>query len=158
MTNDYHNPPGSTPFSMTYEQRLAIEDRLVEVFSEVIDLDCADCDLPLWGDSTSQLMELAWPLSRLHRIIDPDTRRPMTMRRIATLLCRNLHRRLPANISSVVRQRQQSGRPSAIDHFGRLWFLHGQDPKTCILWHKPMRSPWTRKTHNTPVNTTLRQS
>lgn len=137
MTNDYHDlspaPPTDTPaFRMTYEQQLAIEDRLVEVFSEVIDLDDASCTRPTWHGTTSQLMEVAWALSRMHRIIDHDTRRPMTMQRIATLLCRNLHRRLPTNIYSVARQGRQTRRPSIVDHFGRLWYEDGLDPKSLL--------------------------
>ena len=142
MTNDYHNlssaPPTIAPvFSMTYEQQLVIEDRLVEVFSEVIDLDSTNSDTPVWHGSTSQLMEMAWALSRMHRIIDHDTRRPMTMQRIATLLCHNLHRRLPANIYSVARQSRQSHRPSIIDHFGRLWYERGVDPKALLAAPRP---------------------
>lgn len=137
MTNDYDTlsptPPTDSPvFTMTYEQRLVIEDRLVEVFSEVIDLDDTHGAPPTWHGSTSQLMEVAWALSRMHRIIDHDTRRPMTMQRIATLLCRNLHRRLPANIYSVARQSRQTRRPSVVDHFGRLWFEDGLDPSTLL--------------------------
>lgn len=133
MTNDYPNlipDPTAVPetFTMTYEQRLAIEDQLVEVFSEVIDLDGNDGNgiaAPVWHGSTSQLMEMAWTLSRMHRIIDHDTRRPMTMGRIATLLCRNLHRRLPANIYSVARQSRMSRRPPVIDRIGRLCYEDG---------------------------------
>ena len=107
MTNDYPNPipdPTTVPqtSTLTYEQRLVIEDQLVEVFSEVIDLDDSNGTAsPVWRGSVSQLMEISWTLSRMHRIIDHDTRRPMTMYRIATLLCRNLHRRFgPIVISS----------------------------------------------------------
>ncbi len=136
--NPIHNPtprpePPATPrpFTMTYEQRLAIEDQLVEAFSEVIDLDAADTSAA-WHGPTSQLMEMAWALSRLHRIIDHDTRRPMTMRRLARLLCRNLHRRLPANIYSVARQSRQARRPSVIDRFGRLWYEEGVAPRELL--------------------------
>lgn len=130
MTNDYPNlipDPNAVPdtFTMTYEQRLAIEDQLVEVFSEVIDLDSNGIAAPVWHGSTSQLMEMAWALSRMHRIIDHDTRRPMTMGRIATLLCRNLHRRLPANIYSVARQSRISRRPPVIERIGRLCYEDG---------------------------------
>ncbi len=133
MTNDYPNPipdPTTVPqtFALTYEQRLDIEDQLVEVFSEVIDLDDDDINgtaSPVWRGSISLLMEISWTLSRMHRIIDHDTRRPMTMWRIATLLCRNLHRRLPANIYSVARQSRLSRRPSVIDRIGRLYYEDG---------------------------------
>lgn len=132
MTNDYPNPipdPTTVPqtSTLTYEQRLAIEDQLVEVFSEVIDLDDNNNGTasPVWRGSVSQLMEISWNLSRMHRIIDHDTRRPMTMYRIATLLCRNLHRRLPANIYSVARQSRLSHRPSVIDRIGRLYYEDG---------------------------------
>lgn len=133
MTNDYPNPipdPTTVPqtFTLTYEQRLDIEDQLVEVFSEVIDLDDNNNNgtaSPVWRGSTAQLMEISWTLSRMHRIIDHETRRPMTMWRIATLLCRNLHRRLPANIYSVARQSRLSRRPSVIDRIGRLYYEDG---------------------------------
>lgn len=132
MTNDYPNPipdPTTVPqtSTLTYEQRLVIEDQLVEVFSEVIDLDDNNNGTasPVWRGSMSQLMEISWTLSRMHRIIDHDTRRPMTMYRIATLLCRNLHRRLPANIYSVARQSRLSRRPSVIDRIGRLYYEDG---------------------------------
>ena len=132
MTNDYPNPipdPTTVPqtSTLTYEQRLVIEDQLVEVFSEVIDLDDNNNGTasPVWRGSVSQLMEISWTLSRMHRIIDHDTRRPMTMYRIATLLCRNLHRRLPANIYSVARQSRLSRRPSVIDRIGRLYYEDG---------------------------------
>lgn len=136
MTNVYHNPTSAPPhaFTMTYEQRLALEDRLVEVASEVIDLDAGDCDIS-WPGPTCRLMELAWALSRLHRIIDHSTGRPMTMQRIATRLCCNLHRPLPANIYGVARQSLLSGRPSIIDCFGSLWYESGIDPK--VLLHEP---------------------
>ncbi len=132
------------PFTMTYEQQLIIEDRMVELFSAVIDLDCASSEFPIWSDTTSQLMEVAWTLSRMHRIIDHDTHRPMTMQRIATLLCRNLHRRLPANIYSVARQSRLTGRPSVVDYFGRLWFEGGVDINVFIQWQKPVRFPKLR--------------
>lgn len=133
MTNDYPNPipdPTTVPqtSTLTYEQRLDIEDQLVEVFSEVIDLDENDSNStasPVWPGSVSLLMEISWTLSRMHRIIDHETRRPMSMWRIATLLCRNLHRRLPANIYSVARQSRQSRRPSVIDRIGRLYYEDG---------------------------------
>lgn len=142
--NHNHNPrpeppANPRPFTMTYEQRLAIEDQLVEAFSEVIDLDAADATAA-WHGPTSQLMEMAWALSRLHRIIDHDTRRPMTMRRIARLLCRNLHRRLPANIYSVARQSRQARRPSVVDHFGRLWYEEGVAPRELLAAARPSAS------------------
>lgn len=98
------------PFKMTYELQVNMEDRLLQLFSAVIDLDAADREFPIWGDTTNQLMEVAWTLSKMRRIIDHDTHRPMTMHRIATLLCQNLHRRMPSNIYSVARQSRMSGR------------------------------------------------
>lgn len=126
---------------MTYEQQLVIEDRLVEVFSEVIDLQCAGGEFPVWGSSTCQLMEIVWTLSRMHRIIDHDTHRPMTMLRMATMLCSKLHRPLPANIYSVARQSRLSGRAPVVSYFGQLWYEHGLDLKTFIQWQKPIRFP-----------------
>lgn len=135
MTNDYHNNTDavSTPphaFTMTYEQRLDLEDRLVEVVCDVIDRDMGDIS---WPGPTCRLMELAWAMSRLHRIIDHATGRPMTMQHLATRLCKKLGRRLPTNIYSVARQSLLSGRPSVIDCFGSLWYESGIDPKALLL-------------------------
>ena len=142
MKKDCTKPTTPHPaFRMTYEQQLVIEDRLVEVFSEVIDLQCAGGEFPVWGSSTCQLMEIVWTLSRMHRIIDHDTHRPMTMLRMATLLCSKLHRPLPANIYSVARQSRLSGRAPVVSYFGQLWYEHGLDLKTFIQWQKPIRFP-----------------
>ena len=58
-----HNNPERPPFVMTYELQVNMEDRLLQLFSAVIDLDAADREFPIWGDTTNQLMEVAWTLS-----------------------------------------------------------------------------------------------
>lgn len=129
------------PFKMTYELQVNMEDRLLQLFSAVIDLDAADREFPIWGDTTNQLMEVAWTLSKMRRIIDHDTHRPMTMHRIATLLCQNLHRRMPSNIYSVARQSRMTGRPPVVEYFARLWYEGGVDPSVFIQWQKPISFP-----------------
>lgn len=57
------------PFKMTYELQVNMEDRLLQLFSAVIDLDAADREFPIWGDTTNQLMEVAWTLSKMRRIM-----------------------------------------------------------------------------------------
>lgn len=136
-----HNNPERAPFVMTYELQVNMEDRLLQLFSAVIDLDAADREFPIWGDTTNQLMEVAWTLSKMRRIIDHDTHRPMTMHRIATLLCQNLHRRMPTNIYSVARQSRMTGRPPVVEYFARLWYEGGVDPSVFIQWQKPISFP-----------------
>ena len=136
-----HNKQERPPFEMTYERRLDMEERLVKLFSAVIDLDCADREFPIWADTTNQLMEVAWTLWKLRRIIDHDTHQPMTMRRIATLLCQNLHRRMPTNIYSVARQSRMTGRAPVVEYFARLRYEAGMDPSAFIQWQKPISFP-----------------
>jgi hypothetical protein len=75
---------------------------------------------PKWGDSTDQLMEMAWELWHTHTIVDPVTQRKATLKQIATNLCTKLHRKVPRNISGVVRQSKGTGRMPVIDYFVKL--------------------------------------
>lgn len=132
----------SVPFHPTPEQRMQIENRLVQIFSDIIDLDCPDdAEYPLWGDTTNQLMEVIWNLYHMHRIIDHDTHRDMSMQRMATIIFSKLHRRLPSNIYSVARQSLHTHRPPVVDYYAWLKQEADVDPSIFIVWQKPIELP-----------------
>ncbi len=131
----------TTPcFEMTSPQQQYMENRLVQIFSDLIDRPY-EPDLPIWTDSARQLMEVVWTVARLHRIVDRDTQRTMTMQRMATIVFRKLHRRLPANIYSVARQSRLTRRPPVLEYYSQLWHDNRTDPSIFIQDVKPLEMP-----------------
>lgn len=113
-------PHADTPTGLIYtgdgSQLFYLQEYLLQLFSMIIDLDVTDSPYPRWTDSTTQLMELAWELWRLRRIVDYDTGRPITLRCLAGLMCRKLHCTLPRNVSATVRQSKRSNRLPVLDY------------------------------------------
>lgn len=119
----------------------ATAERMVRLFTKLVNMEYVDAPYPRWGDSMRQLMENAWVMAKWHAIIDVKTGRPMTMTAIARKLCHNLHMPLPANISAVAYRSRKTGRKSVVDYYAMLWREAKLGPEAMVMWEKPITFP-----------------
>lgn len=126
------------------QERYETKERMTRFFNRMISMDYSDSGFPRWNDSVRQLMENAWVLSKWRAVPDPSTGRPMTLQHIAERLCRNLHVRLPANVSAVAHQSLRSGRMSVVDYYAMLWRENRTDVDAFVLWYEPPQFPKIR--------------
>lgn len=117
------------------------KERMINFFTYYINMDYIEGKYPHWHESVDQLMEVSWVLWKWHAITDPKTGRPMKLKTIATLLCRNLHRRLPHNISGVAHQSMRTRRKSVVDYYAYLWRLGKIGIGTFVDWEEPITWP-----------------
>lgn len=115
--------------------------RIIKCFQAIIDMGYREGRFPHWGDSVSQLMENAWLLWKWHAIQDPKTGKPMKLHDIAEQLCRNLHVKMPSNVSYVAHKSMQSGRQSVVDYYAMLYRDRKYDVRLFIHWIDPPTWP-----------------
>lgn len=123
------------------EEFLATKRRMVRVFTGVVMYGYREGRFPHWGDSVRQLIENAWVLWKWRAITDPETGRPFLLHKLAEVLCRNLHVRMPANVSSVAHESLHSRRKSVVDYYAMLWRESGTDASIFIEWQERIKFP-----------------
>lgn len=113
-------------------------NRMSEFFACVIDMPDDGSGFPRWGQSASELMEVAWLLHCRRTLVHHPDGRPMNMRQIAEALCEKLHCRLPSNIYSVASRRRRHGRQPVVNLYARLWRENRTGLDSLLLWSPPV--------------------
>lgn len=116
-------------------------NRMVNFFTQVINMPYVKGKYPRWNDSVRQLMEVAYDLWKWKVIKDPVTNRLMNLKTLATKLCHNLHVDLPKNISSVAHQSLKSGRLSVVDYYAMLWREKRVGLSIFVRFGEPLKFP-----------------
>ena len=124
-----------------HDDLLNTEYYMLCFFGHIIRQDEQPGRFPRWNDSVDQLMEVAHVLARTRQLKDSATGRPLTMRAIATRLCRNLHRRCPRNIYAVARQSERSRRPDVVTYYTQLRLEGGVSLASFVDTVEPVQLP-----------------
>lgn len=133
--------------NLTRQEYIETKNRMIQFFAEFVYNDYSLQEYPIWEDSARQLMECAWWLWKWHVMRDPKTGRNMTLTKIATRLCMNLHVKLPKNISAVVHQSLKSGRKSVIEYYATLWREAKVGMNTMVRWEERIKFPCLPKSY-----------
>lgn len=125
-------------------EREHVKEMMICVFMALIERGDDGSGFPIWGESRSKLMEVAYALAKWGIVIHHPTGGPASMREIAGMLCRSLHCSVPRNIYNPIYLMRKRKR-CVVDYYAKLWREGRVTPASSLLWAEPVYFP---KIHN----------